>query len=602
LHARLKIVNHQRQGKEQQFCFRALLHTNAIAFQNRLKAAITDAGIDNKLGFRSLTLIRNTAYPGGKKTRQLLQRYDQLQGHWAGIADEELRTLIAVHHMLASHDVDMPQWLQVKCPMSRIGFIQESGLLDAIREHAEAGGSTLRANDTKETFISQREESSDQRDSAPMAEELKTTTVSDGQLPFGYTETASGDLDEPVAVAWKDLTRHLLVVAGSGSGKTNLLKRIIEEATIAGIPSIVVDCNNDLIGLAKARSPEAFPPEWRDEDHRKESLYRRACQVVTWTPNRQTGNPIVLPLLPDFQALADDPDGLQNLTVVTTQALEKDVASGQSVKARKMRGVLSELVKHFAEEGGGSIEKLIEMMREPSPGLDSGITDQEKYAEEMADLLQSKLNQNPLWNTEGVDLDPATLFGLHSKKIRISILSMIGLLSQEMQQGFLNSLGHNLFTWIKSNPAPEGKLRGLLVIDEAKEFVPSSQASACKETLVRLTSQARKYGLGILFATQAPKDIDHRILNNCFTQLYGQIHSPAAVQAAKELLKQKGAPHPEKITNLNKGQFFFHNGEVNPTPIRIRTPQCLSHHTQPMTEDEVLELARKSRRLIEKEN
>ena len=107
-------------------------------------------------------------------------------------------------------------------------------------------------------------------------------------------------------------------------------------------------------------------------------------------------------------------------------------------------------------------------------------------------------------------------------------MSMIGLPERDMQQSFLNQLTMELFTWIKRNPAEDGTLRGLLVIDEAKEFVPSGQGSACKDALIRLVAQARKYGLGILFATQAPKDIDHRIFNNCFTQIFGQVNSPAS--------------------------------------------------------------------------
>jgi hypothetical protein len=173
---------------------------------------------------------------------------------------------------------------------------------------------------------------------------------------------------------------------------------------------------------------------------------------------------------------------------------------------------------------------------------------------------------------------------------------MVGLPERDMQQSFLNQLAIELFTWIKRNPAPDGTLRGLLVIDEAKEFVPSGQSSVCKETLIRLVAQARKFGLGVIFAAQAPKDIDHRILNNCFTQLFGQVNSPAAVKAVKDLLTQKRASDPGSIARLNKGQFFFHNGEVDDRAFRIRTPQCLSHHGSPMTEEQVLERATASRK------
>jgi hypothetical protein len=40
--------------------------------------------------------------------------------------------------------------------------------------------------------------------------------------------------------------------AGAGSGKTVLLRRIVEEAALAGIPAIVIDPNNDLSRLGDA--------------------------------------------------------------------------------------------------------------------------------------------------------------------------------------------------------------------------------------------------------------------------------------------------------------------------------------------------------------
>lgn len=601
LHARFRIIDHQRQGQEQQFCFRVILHDNAIAFQNRLKAASGDAGVDKRLAFRSLTIIRNNDPPGGPKTQQLVSQFKQLGGRWSPISDREIRTLGAIRQLIESHGPEAYDWIRQRRPVSEIGFIQTSGLLDAIeavgKRHEDDG-------DDERIPIPKSDEpvggghagtdppipKSDRKPPLPPP----TPPHVRGGLCFGVREKAGGAMGSPVVVPWANLTRHTLVIAGSGSGKTNLLKRIVEEAAIAGVPSIVVDCNNDLIGLGEKRPRQAFPEEWTDHDRAKERRYTEARQVIAWTPNRQSGNPIALRLVPNFKLLADDPDELAVVVNVICNNLERVAAPGNSAKSQKMKGVLSLVVKYFAEHGGDSIEQLIEMLRELPSDIHTGIAGEIKLAGEMADLLQAKLNSTPLWNAEGTPLDPATLLGLDSARTqtRISILSMIGLPERDMQQSFLNQLAIELFTWIKRNPAPHGTLRGLLVIDEAKEFVPSGQSSVCKGPLIRLAEQARKYGLGVVFATQAPKDIDHHILNNCFTQLFGQVNSPAAVQAVKDLLTQKHASDAGSIARLNKGQFFFHNGEVENRAFRIRTSQCLSHHASPMTEEQVLERAR----------
>ena len=50
------------------------------------------------------------------------------------------------------------------------------------------------------------------------------------------------------------------------------------------------------------------------------------------------------------------------------------------------------------------------------------------------------------------------------------------------------------------------------MLDEAQNFAPSQTATACKASTLSLAAQARKYGLGMIFATQLPKGIDHAIV------------------------------------------------------------------------------------------
>jgi DNA helicase HerA-like ATPase len=51
---------------------------------------------------------------------------------------------------------------------------------------------------------------------------------------------------------------------------------------------------------------------------------------------------------------------------------------------------------------------------------------------------------------------------------------------------------------------------------------------------------ARKYGLGMIFATQLPKGIDNKFVSNCTTHVYGRMSAPATIDATKELMAAKG--------------------------------------------------------------
>ena len=53
--------------------------------------------------------------------------------------------------------------------------------------------------------------------------------------------------------------------------------------------------------------------------------------------------------------------------------------------------------------------------------------------------------------------------------------------------------------------------------------------TACTQSTLALASQARKYGLGLVFATQAPKGLHNRIPGNAATQFFGLLNSPVQI-------------------------------------------------------------------------
>ena len=127
------------------------------------------------------------------------------------------------------------------------------------------------------------------------------------RLPLGRRILANKP-GEPIGMPMNLLEKHTLVLAGAGSGKTVLLKRLIEESLILGIPSIVIDCANDLATLDEEWSPH--PAEWEDEDRKKAEQYHRKRQVIIWTPGKEAGNPLSFEPLPDLAPLSHDEDEL----------------------------------------------------------------------------------------------------------------------------------------------------------------------------------------------------------------------------------------------------------------------------------------------------
>jgi hypothetical protein len=262
---------------------------------------------------------------------------------------------------------------------------------------------------------------------------------------------------------------------------------------------------------------------------------------------------------------------------------------GQRAKGRFSSKGFS-LTWYARRGGGGSIDGLISLLSDPPENI-SEIGNASKLASDIANQLRAAIATNPLLQSTGLSLDPQRLFHGDGGKTRISVINLAGLGSDPTRQAFVNQLQMMLFTWIKQNPSPTSRL---YVHDEAQNFAPSLMSTACKASTLSLVAQARKYGLGMIFATQLPRGIDNAIVSNCTTHVYGRMSAPATIQATRELMAAKGGGG-EDIARLTKGEFYF-STEGFHRPVKIRTPLCCSWHPpNPPTTDAIVQKARAKR-------
>ncbi len=633
IHVRFRLIFTEENDREEHFCLRTLQHTNSVAFQNRLNSAMTESGIAKPLRFRRLSIIRKGSIPGGPKTQRLVDKFHQEGGLLLDPTDQEVRVLNAVHMMLDEGEPDLDAWLASRKPLSQLLLIQQAvpikahlGRPSTVSPHGEVIQQTPDADTPPEangrssaqpvgdtTAQSRRVESSvdgavadrsvgssREPSSQPVAAGPMDSERVEGVILLGRKSVA-GQPGDPFQIPIPLLEKHTLVVAGAGSGKTVLVRRLIEEAALANIPSIVIDCANDLSTLGDSW-PQ--PPDgWWEGDASKAEAYRQNTDVVVWTPGRESANPIALAPLPDLVAVRDNPEELDAMIAMAGEAIGPIVARGRSKADEHKRGILTQALRGFAREGREGLVEFIAFLEDLPEGARLGVNREEKLAAEIADSLKVARVQSPMLRSDGTPLDPAVLFGdvPGATQTRVSVVSLVGLPTDEGKQAFLNQLAMTLFSWIKQNPDPGPRgLRGLLVIDEAKDYVPSLRSTLCKESLARLAAQARKYHLGLVFATQNPKDIDNKIVANCSTHLYGKVNSPAAIEAVKELLQGKGG-RGDDVSRLPRGRFYIHNADIGRgTPSKIEMPLCLSYHRpNPLDESEVLDKARVSREQLE---
>lgn len=89
-----------------------------------------------------------------------------------------------------------------------------------------------------------------------------------------------------------------------------------------------------------------------------------------------------------------------------------------------------------------------------------------------------------------------------------------------------------------------------LVIDEAQLFAPQRGSPVTKKMIMDMGSRARKYNLGLVFATQRPQRIEKDVLDATYIRIFHQLATGAALNAVKDLLPSKIKQGDRLVTDL----------------------------------------------------
>jgi uncharacterized protein DUF87 len=551
VHASLRRLLDEERDVVQRWVFRAIAPQHGNGVLRKIREARSAAGIRDGVRNRHLVLLhRGEQGWGGQKTVSVVDDLAKVGSPRFEITETDIRTFSALHELLKSQTYELLNWLVARKPASKSAFLRE---ILSTTAAIEVG----------------------QQDSRPP--------------PAMRTDEIALGVDGEIRLTLESLRKHAVVFAGSGAGKTVLLRRIVEECALRGVSAIVLDPNND---LARLGDPWPTAPEgWRPGDAASAAEYLANTEVVVWTPGRAGGRPLTFHPLPDFESVQDDEDEFTAAVDASVAALVPHArVSGGTKVAIRGQAVLKEALTHYARWGGRSLAGFVDVLAELPDGV-SKLNTATKTAADLAETLRAAMVNDPLLAGSGEPVDPGLLLTPSpGKRARVSVISFVGLPGEEQRQGFISQLQLEVFSWIKRHPAVDRPLGGLLVMDEAQTIAPSGTRTASTQSTILLASQARKYGLALLLATQAPKGLHNQVIGNATTQFFGRLNSPAQIAAANDMARAKGSSVGD-ISRLERGQFYV-TGEAFGFR-RMLAPLCLSYHPPaPLRLEEVLDRAR----------
>ncbi|MDX9754769.1 MAG: DUF87 domain-containing protein, partial [bacterium] len=457
LHARIRLVYRAENDREAHYCLRGLPHANAIAFQNRLRSAMVAAGIDRDLSFRCLRIIRAQKLPSGPKTERMITEFENQNGAFLYPYSKDLSAILALIKLQKMGDLDFSAWHQARRPLSALLLFAD--LIQWINDKLSQPATPHERQPVNTPVVPEPAPVPPASVNPGLQQPPEPATPPDAprrnatppRILIGRRWLNQGTAGDSLYLEPLAFTKHTAILAGAGSGKTVLIKRLVEEATLAGIPSIVIDAAND---LARLGDPWPQPPApWLLEDHTKARQYFEKSEVMIWTPLRSQGNPLHLNPLPDFNAIRDNPDEVESLILLVIESFKTKLKMGAGLTTIPKLGVLTSALHYYVSKGMVGLDSFIELLNDLPTEANGGFNHAHKHAQQMADQLRGIKATNPLMNEQHGGLDPSQLFGLNnpSAKTRISVINFVGLLSLESQQEFLNQLAMTLFTWIKKH-------------------------------------------------------------------------------------------------------------------------------------------------------
>ena len=448
-----------------------------------------------------------------------------------------------------------------------------------------------------------------------------------------YDTNTQNIKDELFLYDSKDLTTHAVCVGMTGSGKTGLCIGLIEEAAIDGVPAILIDPKGDLGNLLlnfpnlqgadflpwinpdearnKNLSPEVYADkqaalwskglgEWGQDGQRIQRL-KDSAEMLIYTPGSNAGLPVSI--LNSFASpgkeIIEDNDLMRERISTTVSSLLGLIGIDADPIQSREHILLSTILDSTWRAGKNlDLASLIQQVQTP-PVQKIGVLDLETFysSKDRFGLVMALNNllASPGFNAwlEGAPLDIGQILYTPAGKPRIAIFS-IAHLSDPERMFFVSLLMNQVLGWMRSQPGTNS-LRAIVYMDEIFGYLPPTSNPPSKTPMLTLLKQARAFGVGMVFATQNPVDLDYKALSNMGTWFIGRLQTEQDKARLLDGLESAAGggfnrDQIEKIISDLGSRVFLVNNTHEDAPELFQTRWVLSYLRGPLTRDQIKSL------------
>lgn len=402
------------------------------------------------------------------------------------------------------------------------------------------------------------------------------------------------------------LKRHFVALGGSGSGKTVLCKCVIEEAVRNSVPVLIVDPQGDISSLAIKGDVEEITQHGTAVEV-LDDFFGKA-RIAIFTPASNRAIPIsVNPFRSPSQSILYE-EAVQAIDITASSlagysGYDLDEDAGKSAKA-----YIFTILEHLWKQGQtiGDMTQLIDLVLNPPEKIHATLNGlvAKKEPEEIARKLRFlTVGTSSLMFEMGVQIDINLFVDNSDGKVPVNIIYLNTLTSENDKQFFLAALLKELYCWMLKNPSSD--LRMLFYVDEIAPYIPPYPRNPPpKNAFALLFKQARKYGIGLVSATQNVTDIDYKALAQVNTWSLGRMMTTQDIARVQKIIQSIDPAHAEtilqKLPSLRTGEFLLLSPDLFGNVVDFDVRWLVSKHLTLDEKDLAQHLPAESRAFFEK--
>lgn len=398
--------------------------------------------------------------------------------------------------------------------------------------------------------------------------------------------------------------RHSLVVGSTGAGKSNLVTTVVEEVVSGQFTSsrvLIIDPHGEY-QAALRRVARVFKVD-PDPDAEEELL-----RIPYWALPLAELLPMTFgPMQPNHEAAIRDRifemkgQSAQNLSdPPPSEAVTADSPIPFSLKRLwyELDDFERQTFSHSSDQKQenvllvslGDPESLTPSQYQPASPYNQAPYQNKSRRNiiRQLDLLRSKLRDRrfaflfdpgggytpALDGTVGADID-GLVAGWVGHDRPVTILDVSGLPSEILGTvvGTLLRVTYDMLFWATELPVGGRSQPLLVVLEEAHLFLPDGGDSPAHSCIRRIAKEGRKYGVGLMFVSQRPSDLDSGILSQCGTVISLRLTNSADRSKVGSAFPDDLGGLVALLPALRTGEGLF-VGESLEVPSRIRVRQA----------------------------